>query len=187
MVAILFARRDSIYKLFTDCDVYDIDRNALTWPGGCPVVAHPPCRSWGRLRAFAKPALGEHALALWAVTQVRTYGGVLEHPAHSSLWKTGLALPGERDSFGGWTLSIAQWWFGHRANKATWLYIVGCEPEDLPPIPFKIGEPTHVVASSKHTNGRRPEITKPEREHTPFLLAQWLKELAHRLENKPRP
>ena len=30
-------------------DCWDIERNALNWPGGNPIVAHPPCRAWGQL------------------------------------------------------------------------------------------------------------------------------------------
>lgn len=71
MVAVLFARSDSIYKSLSDCDVWDIERDARHWPGGCPVVAHPPCRGWGRLRKLAKPTEGERELAIWAVEQVR--------------------------------------------------------------------------------------------------------------------
>lgn len=37
MIAVLFARADSVYKSLPDCDVWDADRNALLWPGGCPV------------------------------------------------------------------------------------------------------------------------------------------------------
>ena len=54
MVAVLFARADSNYKAL-GCDVWDAERDARRWPGGDAVVAHPPCRAWGRLRAFAKP------------------------------------------------------------------------------------------------------------------------------------
>src|SRR5262245_24549326 len=71
MVAILFARADSVYKCMPDCDVYDAARDARTWPGGMSVVAHPPCRAWGRLRAFAAYVPGERELAIWAVEQVR--------------------------------------------------------------------------------------------------------------------
>jgi hypothetical protein len=46
-VAILFARKDSIYKTMPGCDVWDIDRDARNWPGGAPIVGHPPCRAWG--------------------------------------------------------------------------------------------------------------------------------------------
>jgi hypothetical protein len=180
MVAVLFARSDSIYKTLPDCDVWDIERDARRWPGGCPVVAHPPCRAWGRLRTFAKPREGERELALWAVEQVRQWGGVLEHPASSLLWpEAKLPKSGERDSFGGWSLWISQWWFGHRADKPTLLYIVGCEPDEVPPIPFKIGEPTHVIQSRKREN-YRPHVSKAEREHTPQALAEWLCEVARR-------
>ena len=181
MVAVLFARSDSVYKSLSDCDVWDADRNARNWPGGCPVVAHPPCRAWGRLRHLAKPAENERELAIWAVEQVRQWGGVLEHPVGSTLWQAaGLPKPGERDDFGGWTLWISQWWFGHKADKPTWLYIVGIEPTDLPPIPFRIGEPDYVVSSSLRKSFSRPEITKAEREHTPQALAEWLYEVANR-------
>lgn len=184
MVAVLFARSDSIYKSLPDCDVWDIERDARRWPGGCPVVAHPPCRAWGRLRAFAKPREGERELAIWAVNQVRQWGGVLEHPASSLLWPyVGLPKPGERDDFGGWSLWISQWWFGHRADKPTLLYIVGCEPDEVPPIPFTLGEPTHVIQSRKREN-HRPHVSKAEREHTPQALAEWLCEVARRILNK---
>ncbi|MCB0595475.1 MAG: hypothetical protein KDD28_15390 [Phaeodactylibacter sp.] len=74
-VAVLFARNDSIYKSFDICDVYDIDRDARNFSGGLPIVAHPPCRAWGRLRAFAKPLPGEKDLALFSVDMIRKWGG----------------------------------------------------------------------------------------------------------------
>lgn len=178
-IAVLFARADSVYKNLPECDVYDLERDALTWSGGVPVVAHPPCRAWGRLRTFAKPRPGERELALWAVEQVRAHGGVLEHPVASLLWpEAGLPPPGQRDAFGGWTLPIHQHWFGHRAEKSTLLYIVGCEPSAIPPLPLRLDEPTHVVQTKRHD--ARPHISKAEREHTPPDLARWLVELASR-------
>lgn len=71
VVTVLFARTDSNYKKLPGVDVWDKERNALNWPGGTPVIAHPPCRAWGRLRQFAKPEEGEKEYALWAVKQVR--------------------------------------------------------------------------------------------------------------------
>lgn len=112
-VAVLFARADSHYKALAGVDVWDAERDARRWPGGCPVVAHPPCRAWGQLRALANPRPDEKALAIYAVEQVRKFGGVLEHPKNSTLWPTlGLPRPGERDEFGGWTLPIYQMWWG---------------------------------------------------------------------------
>lgn len=172
-VSVLFARADSIYKSIPNCDVWDIERDARKWPGNAPVVAHPPCRAWGRLRQFANPRPDEKSLALFAIDQIRKFGGVLEHPAGSTLWDVAhLPNPGERDSFGGWTLPIYQSQFGHKAQKSTYLYIVGCEPRDIPSFPLVLGEASHTVSSSgRRRDGTRlkarPEITKAEREHTP--------------------
>lgn len=167
-VAVLFARRDSVYKTLP-CDVWDADRNALNWPGGCPVVAHPPCRSWGNWQWKAKPEPGERELAPWSVQQVRRWGGVLEHPRSSHLWpEYGLPKPGERDEWGGFTFPVLQFWFGHRAEKATNLYICGCSPSDLPPLPLVLGTPSHKV----ELMGVR------EREQTPPAFAEWLLSIA---------
>lgn len=170
-----------------ECDVYDIDRDARTWPGGSPAVAHPPCRAWGRLSHMAKPRPDEKDLARFAVAMIRQFGGVLEHPNASRLWDDqNLPIPGSRDEFGGFTLPIFQQWFGHRAEKSTLLYVVGCEPGDVPNIPIVLGAATHVVStgSTNHikfgANGWRPAISHKEREQTPPELARWLVELARR-------
>ena len=191
MIAVLFARADSYYKTLPDCDVYDIDRDARKWPGGCPVVAHPPCRAWGGLSHMAKPRHDEKDLARWAVAQVRKWGGVLEHPKKSKLWADQCLPRTGYDAYGGWTLPIFQSSFGHRAEKATLLYIVGCAPRDLPNMPIVLGEATHTIASSNARQRRdhpmhRPEVTKKEREHTPPELANWLVSLANKCK-KPNP
>lgn len=180
-VAVLFARQDSTYKTLPDVDVFDIDRDARTFQGGMPVVAHPPCRAWGRLRAFANPRPDEMNLARLAVALVREFGGVLEHPAGSTLWPAQmLPLPGgARDQYGGWTFAAPQMWWGHKAEKATWFYIVGVAPAEMPPVPLVLGDATHVVQSRKRQD-YRPHITKAEREHTPPPLAVWLVEVARR-------
>ena len=184
MVAVLFARRDSFYKKLP-VDVYDIDRDARNFSGGCPVVAHPPCRAWGAFAWRVKPRDDERELSPWAVGQVRAFGGVLEHPAASKLWaEVGLPEPGAgRDEFGGWTLPVDQHWWGHRASKRTRLYIVGCDPKNIPIMPLRIDEPTHVIGDCGRAGfGKKPEISKAEREHTPPDFAAWLVELAKRCE-----
>lgn len=177
MVAVLFVRSDSAYKEMPQCDCYDFDRDALTFSGGMPVIAHPPCRAWGILAHMAKPREGERELALWAVEQVRANGGCLEHPSGSRLWKEA-NLPEEgmfSDEFGGYTVEIDQYAFGHVANKPTKIYICGCPPQKLPVIPKKYGR------AAKSITGQVPgtkRCTQFEREHTPEALRQWLVEVA---------
>lgn len=180
-VAVLFTRADSVYKTMPGTDVYDIVRDARTWPGGAPVVAHPPCRQWGKLRQFAHGDEAERMLAVQAVQAVQAHGGVLEHPAESTLWaRCGLPLPGRApDRFGGWTAEIRQCDWGHKAEKLTWLYIVGVHPDDLPPLPPR-GEPTGVIKPQRGVPRTLKIITKAEREHTPPPLAAWLVETARR-------
>jgi hypothetical protein len=174
-VTVLFARKDSHYKGMRGVRVYDENRDARTFPGGTPVVAHPPCAQWGRLRAFARPDALKKNLAVLAAATVRTEGGVLEHPYGSTLWKTcELPMPGVIDEWGGFTTCVLQQWWGHRAAKPTWLYICGIKPAQLPPIPFVIGEASHVVSASGMKRFKRPELGTRERELTPPAFARWL-------------
>lgn len=187
-VAVLFARRDSVYKTLPDVDVWDEDRDARGWPGGAPLVAHPPCRLWAKLRQFAKASDpdAERKLAVDAVRHVQTFGGVLEHPAESSLWAhMGLPTPGRApDAHGGWTAEVRQCDWGHKAEKLTWLYVVGCHPDDLPPLPAR-GEPTGVIKPQRGVPRTLKIVTKAEREHTPAALATWLVAVARRAHNTP--
>jgi len=187
MITVLFARSDSNYKALPGVDVYDAERDALTWPGGTPVVAHPPCGPWGCLRNKCNFDESERGLALWAVDQVRKWGGVLEHPERSTLWPVaGLPKFGETDKYGGFTLKVDQHWWGHRARKRTLLYICGIKRREVPQMPLTLTEPTHVVSSgyAPHPGHRhrstKPEVSKAEREHTPPDFAVWLVELARR-------
>lgn len=141
---------------------YDADRDARTYAGPWPVVAHPPCETWGRLRHFSTK--DTHDLALHAVAQVRRYGGVLEHPAESTLWKEcGLPEPEGMfaDFFGGRSYEIMQGDFGHAAPKRTWLYAVR-----LGPCPF------HLPRGGQQ--GRVERMTRFARKATPAPLAQML-------------
>jgi hypothetical protein len=49
------------------------------------------------------------------------------------------------------------------------LYIVGADPAELPDMPMSLDYATHVIGGFSRVGepGRRPEITKAEREHTP--------------------
>ena len=181
-VAALFVLPDSHYKSMSGLDCYDETRDARTWPGGTPCICHPPCRTWGMLRTFARAPAHEHDMALWAMAMVQRWGGVLEHPHTSKLWAE--IAPGAP----GYTITVDQYHWGHRAQKRTTLYIVGCPRENLPPIPHRDGEPTHVVSSGYgirsnpgHSHrSSKPEISKRERLETPRAFAEWLVEVARR-------
>lgn len=178
-IPVLFCRSDSIYKTFPEADVYDLGRNALEWEGGVPAIYHPPCRTWSSLRHCTKAPQSERQLALWAIKAVRTWGGILEHPRTSSLWNhVGAPKPGFRDQYGGFLLDVDQFWWGHRAQKRTYLYFVGFKPRDLIPYPIQLGQAPRVFTNNqKQPLGHplhRPEITEKERDSTPPKLARWL-------------
>lgn len=193
-VAALFVRKNSVYKSMVGVDAWDEDRDARNWEGGYPLVAHPPCAQWGTLSHMANVDLAEKELAVRAVWFIRRWGGVLEHPVRSKLWAF-LELPrgSVLDEFGGWTLTVSQRWWGHKAEKQTNLYIVGCKPSGIPPLPYVMGKATHICAGGAAASAReakrrrqcapewrRPSISHAEREHTPPAFAAWLVELARR-------
>lgn len=181
MVSVLFARQDSVYKTL-GVDVWDIERDARKWPGGNPIVAHPPCRAWGQLSHMAKPRPDEKELAIYAIGQIRKYGGVLEHPRASKLWPT-MKLPiGEQvDEYGGFSICVNQSWWGHKAQKKTMLYICGIPRRDLPKIPIRFDRIDFTVTSSiRKSSGRRLKgrLGNKENEATPIEFAKWLIEVA---------
>lgn len=144
-------------------DFFDVERDARTYTGPHPVVAHPPCERWSKLKAFSTADTRD--LALIAVRQVREFGGVLEHPAGSELWREAGLPPPETmfpDEFGGRSYEVAQGDHGHRAPKLTWLYAVrlsGC--------PF--------LLPSGRDPGRRVELmSRRERKLTPVPFAHKL-------------
>lgn len=164
-VAALFVRSDTVYRsLGADC--WDAGRDARCYLGPGPVVAHPPCRAWGRLRKLAKPRPDEKDLAVFAVECVRRFGGVLEHPYGSTLWPH-CGLPGPKappDEFGGFTVVVDQGWWGHAAPKPTYLYIVGMRRDRLEDLPVQL----------LRAAGRTLSLCPADRERTPVEFARFL-------------
>lgn len=158
----MFVRRDTPYRDL-GADLYDADRDARTFDLAAPVIAHPPCRAWGRLRQFAKPRDDERDLAVWAMWVVRHCGGVLEHPITSRLWAVFGLRPGERDAFGGILVPVDQAAYGHRAQKMTGLYVVGAM--------FRPRWPGRASVSVER-------MGRPERERTPPDFARLCFDLA---------
>lgn len=144
MIAALFVDPEGAYANLRGVDAWDERADARLYTGPHPVVAHPPCQRWGRYWHGApnKPhqyRLGEDGGCFAAaMTAVRNYGGVLEHPAHSRAWVFfGLAKPPASggwvpaDAFGGWTCHVEQGHYGHISRKMTWLYAVGIDRPEL--------------------------------------------------------
>lgn len=135
MIAALYVETDGCYFGLPDVDAWDEARDARCYDGPHPVVAHPPCQRWGRFwhGSTRKPhqfKLGaDGGCFAAALAAVRTWSGVLEHPADSRAWSHfNLNAPkrGEgwtpADMQGGWTCYVEQGHYGHDSRKPTWLY-----------------------------------------------------------------
>lgn len=154
-------------------EVFDARRNAMTYRGRLPVVAHPPCGPWGRLAWSCRkqdPATGLHAVAM-----VRKHGGVLEHPVGSQLFAACDIPAGdwdnperELDAYGGFTIRVKQWDYGHRGEKDTILYIVGTD--SVPPLLDREGGTPRPVQN----------MCARERRLSPTPFADWLCSIAAR-------
>lgn len=142
MIAALFVQKNGIYFGLPNVDPWDELRDARTYSGPLPVVAHPPCERWGRYWSGGPSARvcrrkgDDNGCFAVALASVRTWGGVLEHPEASHAWGAhGLKAPPRSggwvaaDFEGGWTCCVEQGYYGHKARKATWLYAHGV---DLP-------------------------------------------------------
>lgn len=142
-VAALYVQTNGCYYGLDGVDPWDVTRDARLYAGQWPVVAHPPCQLWVNLaHVNFKRYGGEHnrpgndgGCFVAALSAVRRFGGVLEHPAFSNAWAAH-RLPKPRGI--GWTQHGNEWvcevWqsaYGHRARKRTWLYYVGAKPADL--------------------------------------------------------
>lgn len=137
-IAALYVQTGGVYSGLPDVDPWDEARDARLYAGPHPVVAHPPCSRWCRLAGLVEARWGhkrgeDGGCFAAALEAVRTWGGVLEHPAYSDAWSAfGLPKPGRHGGWvrgfcGGWSCHVEQGRYGHPAKKATWLYAVGTE------------------------------------------------------------
>lgn len=195
MIAALYVSKGGPYVGRPDVDAWTVERDARRYAGPFPVVAHPPCASWGR---YAKPHPGSLARGPLvgddggcfeaALVAVRTWGGVIEHPAASKAWsRFGLLTPSRG---GGWTPALvsARWpgglvyvceveqgHYGHGARKPTWLYLVSRNPP--PPLVWGRSEAERREGPSKR-RGIVERMSKGQRERTPVPFAELLMKLA---------
>lgn len=169
---VLYVKQQSNYfKLDVEC--YDQVRNALSYSGKEPVIAHPPCRLFSRLKRFAKAPACEKILAYSAIATVRVNGGVVEHPNGSSLFADmNIPLDGSRDAYGGYVRRVFMSDFGAKFKKDTLIYIVGVEPGNLPSYPISFDLPTMVIKRSKRSV--MPYVSKKDRDMSPLLFCMYL-------------
>lgn len=146
MIAALFVQTNGCYFGLPNVDPWDKARDARTYSGPWPVVAHPPCERWTRMHGFIEHVYpgrfkrgDDDGCFASALAAVRNFGGVIEHPEGSHAWRHfGIKVPPKSGGWisaglfvGGWTCSVEQGAYGHPSRKATWLYVSGIEPPEL--------------------------------------------------------
>jgi hypothetical protein len=182
-VAALFIDPDGPYPTMLGVDAWDESRDARAYAGPHPVVAHPPCGPWSRLKHFCKfqdPSCGPSA-----VLSVQRWGGVLEHPADSKLFAhMGLPTPKDAtDHHGGRTYEVDQCDWGHVTRKRTWIYVVRI---DQPWVACLLrerrgkGTPVAAVCNGRGMVGGKRRATAEEARLTPTAFAVLLVKMARR-------
>lgn len=193
MVAALYVQKGGCYFGLDDVDPWDEARDARLYAGPYPVVAHPPCARWCRLAGLVEARWGlrrgdDGGCFRAAVDAVRTWGGVLEHPAYSNAFAHhGIAAPvrgvgWQRTICGGFVCQVDQGHYGHQAKKSTWLYAHG-----VTSLPSLIWDSVPDSASSavvswcgnktKRLPGR-PRISKTAASRTPIPFRDLLLSIA---------
>ena len=198
MIAALYVEDGGAYSGLEGVDVWGEARDARTYPGPWPVVAHPPCQRWCRFAPGIEVVHGyrvgdDGGTFAAALAAVRRFGGVLEHPAGSLAWAAH-DLPTPTAS-SGWTTSlfdggascyVEQGRYGHRMRKGTWLYAYGVE---LVPLrwgrrldselgAFKWGSRLYKPSQDRD----RPRLSAREHSATPTAFRDALLDLARSAE-----
>jgi hypothetical protein len=139
LIAALYVDPNGVYSGLPDVDLWDEVRDARLYDGPYPVVAHPPCARWCQLASVNEARWGakigdDGGCFAAALKAVRTWGGVLEHPAYTLAWgEYGLPRPVRgywRQALDdpGYVTELSQSAYGCKARKRTWLYLIGEPP-----------------------------------------------------------
>ena len=116
-----------------------------------------------------------------ALDAVRTFGGVLEHPAYSLAWdRYGLPTPQRAGWYGylndpGWATEVSQVAYGHQARKRTWLYAVDCA---LPSLDWSEPAADAVIGNGVNTGQCTDRPKLKETLYTPAPFRELLLEMA---------
>jgi len=140
-IAALYVRTGGCYFGLDGVDPWDEARDARQYGGPYPVVAHPPCDRWHLLSAVNHKRWGwrineDDGCFASALSAVRRFGGVLEHPAESRAFRfhripEPTARGWQLTLDGDWVTEVDQAAYGHRAKKRTWLLYRGAPPPEL--------------------------------------------------------
>ena len=202
MIAALYVQPGGCYYGLPDVDPWDESRDARLYAGPWPVVAHPPCSRWCRLAGLVEARWGhkrgeDGGCFGSALTAVRKWGGVLEHPAYSDAWGAfDLNRPPRHggwvnaDFQGGWTCHVEQGRYGHLAKKATWLYAVGGELPDMDWGHVPDTQSTALVSwCGNHVSSgeTRPRVGKAAASRTPQRFRDVLLAIARSAQTTPGP
>lgn len=196
-VAALYVDPKGVYSEVEGVEVWDEARDARKYAGPWPVVAHPPCSRWCRLAGLVEARWGhkrgdDGGCFKAALRAVRTWGGVLEHPAYSDAWLAfDLPPPGmgwQRGICGGWVAHVEQRHYGHPAKKATWLYAYGAH--ELPSLKWDrqrdVESEALVSWCGNHVKSgeSRPRLGKRAAAATPIPFRDLLLDIARSAQRK---
>lgn len=186
MISALYVEPGGAYYGLPSIDPWDVTRDARTYAGPHPVVAHPPCQLWVNFASLNfKRYGGEHnrpgndgGCFAAALVAVRTWGGVIEHPASSNAFPAhGLRRPSgfgwDRVSDREWTCEVWQSAYGHPARKRTWLWYVG---DSRPPeLDWRREAGTHQIGWFDRI---KPTLNKKQAMATPLAFRDVLLDVA---------
>jgi hypothetical protein len=190
-IAALFVETNGVYFNLPFVEPFDLHKNALTYAGDDPVVAHPPCQLWGKFAKINYARYGgshnkpgnDGGCFTHALDCVRKYGGVLEHPAFTYAWSA-YSLPVPKGigwiqcSGHEWVCEVWQSAYGHLARKRTWLFYSGENPPR--PLRWERKNGTHQIGfhDQRGKDRNKPTLSKRKAIATPLAFRDALIELA---------
>ena len=145
-IVALYIEEDGVYCGLPNVDPWGPKRDARRYSGPHPVIAHPPCSRWSGF-AYGSPLAikqGHRKISgddkgcfKCALSDVRRWGGVIEHPYRTQAFKFfGINHPPRHGGWiradeWGWICSVEQGRYGHPVAKPTVIYAVRTELPEL--------------------------------------------------------